>query len=165
MGTVPGKIYNFSPGFSRASENSLDTIRTAAIVLYMYIHSRSSFAETHLQPPSLYSLSFCSHVQSSGVVKNLSDWMCTFSAKIGQSKFCLVFVLIRSTGGLFLVYLVPLFCICIFVPFFLFMMILLFKMSPKFIIEVLPDIPKGKKLALCLTEKTRLLDKLCLGMS
>lgn len=50
-------------------------------------------------------------------------------------------------------------------PFFLFMMILLFKMSPKFIIEVLPDIPKGKKLALCLTEKTRVLDKLCLGMS
>ena len=48
MGTVPGKIYNFSPGFSRASENSPDTIRTAAIVLYMYIHSRSSFAETHL---------------------------------------------------------------------------------------------------------------------
>lgn len=41
--------------------------------------------------------------------------------------------------------------LCLF--FFFWMMILLFKMSPKFIIEVLSDVPKGKKLALCLTGK------------
>lgn len=44
-------------------------------------------------------------------------------------------------------------------------MILLFKMSPKFSIEVLSDVPKGKKPAVCLTEKTHVLDKLCLAMS
>ena len=45
------------------------------------------------------------------------------------------------------------------------MMILLFKMSVKFSIEVLSDVPKGKKPAVCLIEKTHVLGKLCLGLS
>ena len=45
------------------------------------------------------------------------------------------------------------------------MMILLFKMSAKFSIEVLSDVPKGKKPTACLREKTHALGELCLGVS
>lgn len=51
---------------------------------------------------------------------------------------------------------------CIFV---LLLVVLLFKMSPKCIAKVLCSVPKGKKAAMCPTEKIHVLDKLHSGIS